>query len=112
MSVYMPHVFKCPRGQEDAGCSVAAQCGCQKQNLGPLEKCQALLTTELSLHPHENIFTTMNDLKYLFLNNVAEEQISQNFHFQKGMADKLKIQTDKSQKPDLNLYQQSHDFKQ
>lgn len=54
----------------------------------------------------------MNDFKCFFLSNVAEEQILQSFHFRKGMADKLKIQTDNSQKSDLNLYQQAQEFKQ
>lgn len=54
----------------------------------------------------------MNDLKCLFLTNVAEEQILQSFHFWKVMADKLKIQTDNSQKSDLNLHQQAQEFKE
>lgn len=49
---------------------------------------------------HENVFIITNDFKCLFLSNVAEEQILQSFHFRKGMADKLKMQTDDSQKSD------------
>lgn len=54
----------------------------------------------------------MNDLRCLFLTNVAKEQILQSFHFWKVMADKLKIQTDNSQKSDLNLHQQAQEFKE
>lgn len=61
---------------------------------------------------HENVFIITNDFKCLFLSNVAEEQILQSFHFRKGMADKLKMQTDDSQKSDLNLCQQAQEFKE